>query len=1401
MFKVKVTWPRYIAAFLCAILMLSLVPCGVIASENEISIPLTIKENNGIYVADNLYRRGFALPEGAVSDLSDFGLYDKNGQHVPAVFEVTERYKDKSIKWALCSFVTELREHEVKEFTIQNKGAGKIENPVKLEQTPNGMKLSNENLSATVNLTGIAAFGSQENMIQNVNMYLQEEGGLRQKLDISDISVIKENDLYVKVQASGVFGRNHTGVLVVTLWSGAEKLDVDFRFTIKKDAYIDDLGLSIFSKKGTEITYPACEYGEEQVVGSDYITAKLGKQTMYLISRDTEKFRGATTGENSTGFVKKYDSVDFAPLVHGKSFFFFDGVSRTHKIILSLEENGAQQIETLRTPPSVVISPESYAEAGVIAMSGQSAPLEVFMKMVYNGHDKRDGTLWAGTIKSFSDPSTGEVSTSGEEPGEVVHNFGLAYMATGDNIVYNMLFESAYAWADTFIYHGSIDAVRGANRYGTHSGYMSNSRSSHPYYGTSEGLYMAHVLSGDEYLKEIFKEVCEHIYRNTYSDKNCGEYMPTRWEWNQTSAWRYGFVESRYMIQARPLYYAYRLFEDEKFRKASLQIARWAEASQSDAGWWYQAYWNDGRGYVQPGEPTAAVKDYIFLYGLRGISHVSRFERTPQIDRVLTKAADYLASSYEKYGPSWMPTWDPELHNVQEDGSRARSRMSDIMSIEILYSAYRITGKTEHLEALLRCIKLWLCSQNADGTTLWSSGWITFDTYNAGGPQLYTLLMIDPEIRQLIQNEADKVIELGYDYLLPVFAEGTKAYDKPVLHSEMANMEITQCIYVTENDKILFGSKQMEMTPEERTKDYYTTIPEGGLWQGVENQITNPAEVVLHHRQTLHDELVARWRPIYVTGLTDKICAFIDAYDKNQATIRLYGDGQVELLITDGTFSIVPGRKYSAKLTRADEKGIALTVTQDNSGSLIATEEGLKLIAKLGELPSVNDASDPAMLFAVKNNYMTLQDGQFHPDEAADLKEFSQTIKTLTQSDEDFDGQTYSEAAEYVLKQMMKQNRKFFETKGFASLDATVLGEVSDEEAVTLGAELLEIPQVDVLKGDIELPYASVCDTQVTWKSSDESILTNAGKFKASGLPKESVTLTATITKGDANSIREFTFALPDLEDVTWRPQSTSLLENDYLLEKQSGEVELTFDLVIKKLNSDSLMGIGDSLKDASGYNSMPLTIRWGLSGEFDAINDDWYYTVDKLSVQENLTYHVRVPINTNAKRYSIYIKPEGSSKEYCIGKNYLYRNSAPEPENIDIVYVVSNEPDSYEITNVNCAKFMQAEPLTKETYDRNGLLYGKYAYEKVYLPLSEGRDVLSWMSLNPNVVDETGEILIKGGMENVSLLGKNNGEKGKLSALQVLKEFGMIPSTENGDRCLTRQNAAYLIRALTYIK
>lgn len=170
-----------------------------------------------------------------------------------------------------------------------------------------------------------------------------------------------------------------------------------------------------------------------------------------------------------------------------------------------------------------------------------------------------------------------------------------------------------------------------------------------------------------------------------------------------------------------------------------------------------------------------------------------------------------------------------------------------------------------------------------------------------------------------------------------------------------------------------------------------------------------------------------------------------------------------------------------------------------------------------------------------------------------------------------------------------------------------LLPDMSDSERVELDAEALiaeELlatfaPMSGTLFEDLELPKYGENGSNITWKSSDTSVITDNGKVtRPSGVNKK-VTITATITYKTASTTKEFTYeVLGDNVEIGDRPEVESIIvENDF-------ESDSTDNLIVYNTAGGGTAGIENGKlvlhKTGDGLNQLGATI-YNTADSFEA--------------------------------------------------------------------------------------------------------------------------------------------------------------------------------------------------------
>ena len=122
--------------------------------------------------------------------------------------------------------------------------------------------------------------------------------------------------------------------------------------------------------------------------------------------------------------------------------------------------------------------------------------------------------------------------------------------------------------------------------------------------------------------------------------------------------------------------------------------------------------------------------------------------------------------------------------------------MSDIMAVDVLYCAYKVTGNERYFENLLSLLDVWLCAQTPGGSAahkIGANGYSLQITNTIG--QNLTLLRHCSEIEKLINEKYDAVLEYGYEGVAVAFGKNSKNYNIDIETEQYTYPEITLNTY------------------------------------------------------------------------------------------------------------------------------------------------------------------------------------------------------------------------------------------------------------------------------------------------------------------------------------------------------------------------------------------------------------------------------------------------------------------------------------------------------------------------------------------------------------------------------------------------------------------------------
>lgn len=907
----------------------------VTASGESLNIPIIITERNGIPVKEFFFRRGVALEKGAYFSTDNMGL-TYNGESITSSVEILQKYDDGSINWILVSGVIDLEANEEKILYITDtlqlerttvidiQGSGKSS-----VYTINGPKLN-----IVIDTNGITSIKNNENeMLESpINQYVTIDGTMY-LMDIDGFEAIKETSGYAKIKVGGKLCENISGEMYITFIENSEHIIIDHHITVAGKTDIESTGLKI-GKKTTE-------YGVGEIIDSDYLT--LGE--LSLASFDNTRFNGATDDKSKTGFIITDDAVCFAPIVNGKIFTYEDGFSRTAQLHIALNNNAENMAQALLIPPGVVVDGNQYVKAGEILTTDTGAVVDSVIETFNEDWENNLGSFYTGGMGTYNyKTKTGSISEA--MPGELEYNLAMAYMQTGDEEIFRKMYDMALLRSDVGIYRGSQQECYGIMRARIMKTTAGTSfDQSHGYYSDESGLYMAYLLSGDEYIYESFKLCMEKTLAdlNAYTTVD-GLHVPISWFLKEdgTSPTRAGFFESRGLIRARSLYFAARLFEDERYMTAAKELIKWAQVVQLPSGAFSQAVMHNGEYLYHGDQIQMPVKDYVMLMGFRGVSQLLDYEENADILNLVIKVSDYLCEQGENFGDVLMhPNSDVNVYEVNEDNTRISRTDTNIMAIDVLCTAFEQTKDEKYLKWILKFLDSYVASSvgGIGGGTV-EQGYPGTLSWTSDNLRISSILKSSDNLNMIFKNYPNTIKRLGYEHLSVLFDENCR-YVGETENISVEYPAVVSNVFECNGMNVVYVYNQFNTDAQENeswTQTVRLDFDESLLYQGTENVVSSDGQIKCEKILDKREHLVLVQRPIGVEITEGSTTINIENYTKDTIKLSISGNVKGKINIKNGVFPINDGEKYDVKLSKTGDK-ITLTA-----------KKGRQIIAQNGEI-------------------------------------------------------------------------------------------------------------------------------------------------------------------------------------------------------------------------------------------------------------------------------------------------------------------------------------------------------------------------------------------------------------------------------------------------------------------
>lgn len=899
--------------------------------QNDVfNVEITIKERNGIDVKDFLFRRGIAVEKGKLYD-ADSICIKENGNVITSAAEVTDRYDDGSISWLLISGKVDLSPNELKTLFVTNGESEK--SATTYREDADKLIVSSPKIEMTMSEAGIESlkYNGIEKLGSPINIYTTIDGKT-DYMSVDEMSVLKHTKSYSKFKLSGKINEKVYGEMYITLPENASEIEIEHRINVRDDMGIYSMGITV----GTDYSGA----GEGTIINLDFLSA----DNMQLASYDNTRFNWAASSATATGFIIGENRIDFAPIINGKDCRLDDGITRTAHLSVGFLNDAKNKAETLALPPHIKVDNEQYVRAGLIKTTTTGALFDKIIDSVKYSYERTNGRFNVGALAANPNRTTENVGSFSSVAGEAEYNLGIGWMQCQDEEVYRHMADCAEMRSDIGVYRGKNEECFGVIRTRPTMG-QSQSYHSHAYYSDEAGLYMAYLLTGNEWVYESYKLCIEKNLEDMYSQQALSGHMPVYWFWNKADAQmpsKADYSEVRGLIRARTMYLAAELFEDKRYEDAVYEMITWAEDAQRPDGSFSQAVYNDGRIFYQGSQKQEPIKDYILLYGFRGVSEILEWTDDDRILELTCRVADYLCSQCENFGPILMnPNSNKEVYDVNESGHRGSSGMTNAIAVDVLCTAFEKTGSERYLKVMLEFLEAYLCNEIeglGPGGQMEEGNAIENRHPYGELVRSSTLLKASDNITEVLRENREKIEKMGFENVLLVFDENAKRGKE----AEVINYNfpaVVNNVYELGEDKAIFAVNNFAETNDgDWEKTVQLLVKENRLWQGVKNVVKDASEVTLEKFLKQYEQITAMQRPILVEEFKGEAEIFVDEYSKEKISVSISGDFEARLRIKSGKFVIDENKNYSVTAEKNGDMTL-LTVTEGgdiraNSGTL-----------------------------------------------------------------------------------------------------------------------------------------------------------------------------------------------------------------------------------------------------------------------------------------------------------------------------------------------------------------------------------------------------------------------------------------------------------------------------------
>ena len=768
----------------------------------------------------SLIRRGIPFEKGAVQNPDEIILVDSDGNYVPSVNKVLEHYEDGSVKWLSTAFVDKFETYSRKKYYIE-RGTFKREKNIAYPSGSN-IILDNGIIQAVIDSDGKITVLRNGSVAGNNIRPFTDSSGNKEFLEDAEVEIIDNSDVYSTVRISGNIGTVHSD-LYITLGNGMNTLSAELRFTAMADITLNSEGM-LFESTGTQIK------ADRGVLG--LYNSGTNISTVFV----SDACRQYSDINDNGGIYTDQAIVYFSPIQWEKPYLWLDGISKTLRFHISADigrisaSECVKKLDVMENPICASVNPEIFEKLGYINQAQTNVFTDRLSEQIKSSFTSTLGGFESGYVPYAISNRTSNLKPEDNvrHEGEAEYNLWFWCMMTQDMEMFNILDKSTEFWADMYIYKGSHDELKGANRYKLDTEYgQRESKMSQPYYGDSSGIYFSWLMTGNPYYKEIFDMCIEHTYRGV--EKN-GFPLVSFWDGDapQLYDWPTG-ARIRFAIQARSLYLASQTTGNEKYAAAADKISKWVIKHQEKEGFWYQAYSVNHnpipqREGAEPAYSQPAVKNYIMLYGMRGFIEYAHMANNTEPQECIDKFADWILSEIGEKGEMWEPVSDMKYYAITPN----ESAITACLSITVMRQMYEKTGDTKYLEAMCRLLRFYI---SVTGT--WR------ESTHIGNDKANFLKEMTI-IPKLLKDHAKQVADLGYYDLLYLFDGTAKEIDNPYEYDRGEDEFAVHMYDASGGDVITFGVCARDAYSNKRAeayKSYEFPMTERRLWSNTRNII------------------------------------------------------------------------------------------------------------------------------------------------------------------------------------------------------------------------------------------------------------------------------------------------------------------------------------------------------------------------------------------------------------------------------------------------------------------------------------------------------------------------------------------------------------------------------------